>query len=183
MKMKRLLLMIFSCLISLNLYAQDVLKLGEYKINKSTMIVKSSSLQNSNKVWIQYKDAIMNKPTASGESRFFRGDISYEFSSQYNIIDCIVKVLGHDRISKLSSDKVVTSLVIFNYEGKVVEVDYLTTVDCGLTLKEFDELTSYIKANVTFVTNPRMPKGKLLSVTTQRVSLGSKFPYQMGKAK
>jgi hypothetical protein len=182
MKVKRLLLVIFSCLICLNLYAQDVLKQGEYKINKSTMIVKSLSSQNLSRVWIHYKDAVMRKPTGSGESRFFRGYIINEFSSQYNIIDCIVKVLGHDRINKLSSDKMVTSFVFFNYEGKVVEVDYITTVDCGLTLKEFDELTSYIKANVTFVNTPPMPKGKFQSVT-QRVSLGSKFPYQLGKAK
>lgn len=79
------------------------------------------------------------------------GAVKFTLERRNPIKDAVINTLGAKRIEELIPDKYIMVKVIVNSEGKVIAVQFATTINTQLTPAEVDLLDKAIRRDVTVI--------------------------------
>src|SRR5690554_2440292 len=145
----KLILILFICMFTLPVLAQEKIKEGKVTVNDRVYSVSKNSKHNAKRLWIQYNVEFIRK---GGNDPKSYTKIDYEFATKETIISAVEKVLGRSRIAELTASKYKTlpMTVYPDYTGKIVAMEFRISDDNPITMEELDRISSFIEKNVSF---------------------------------
>jgi hypothetical protein len=139
----KFLFLVFSLFFVVHLYAQDTTQQKLYKTKDNVFII-----YDGGKIISEKNDIISSKQGINSEHLFHVDP--QKLSGKESIPSSFVKVLGWSAIDKMLKDRILTVNAVINRKGKIIRLDYVGGENTGMTMNDFDRLTTYIKKNVTY---------------------------------
>lgn len=128
-----------------SLYAQDTTQEKFYKTKNHTFRVKEGGIGKN----VVEKHNIITGKKALNPEDLFKVD-PQKLAGKEDVYSSFIKVLGPSVIDNIPKDLVIMVNMFINRQGKIIRVAYFGVEKTGLTMDDFDRLTTYIKENVSY---------------------------------